>query len=284
MDTSNQSKTRKRTSGLDLLGNGALLLMLVYSILPLVVLVFNSFKSTEELAANPFGLPKVFHWSNYSESWRIGNFQVTLVNSVLLVALTVVGVLIVSFLAAYALSRFTPVGYDFFISFLLLGSIIPIQLYIIPVFIFLTRANLLDNLLVLSVIYIAKFAPFSAFLLRAFLLAIPTDFEDAARVDGASEFQMLSRIVFPVISPAVLTVALVTGLRVWNEFTMAVTLIFSEANKPVSTSLFAFQQKHATDWGLTNAGAVITVLPVIILFLLLQKRFIEGLTQGGVKG
>lgn len=261
-----------------------LLALAVYAFAPLLILVMNSFKSTTEMALNPFGFPGTFRWENYTESWRIGNFGTTMRNSIFLVALSIFGVLLVAFPAAYALARWKPRGHNLMLVFLLLGSTIPIQLYIIPQFIFLTRMDLMNNLVVLSIIYAAKFAPFAGFLLRAFLLSIPREFEEVARVDGASELQVLLRIVVPLALPALLTVGLVTGLRVWNEFALAVTFIQNADLKPISTSLFAFQQRHSTDWGLTNAGAVLTVLPVIIIFLLLQRRFIDGLTQGGVKG
>lgn len=256
----------------------------IYAFAPLLILVLNSLKSTTEMALNPFGFPSTIRWENYTESWRIGNFGTTMRNSVVLVALSITQVLLVAFPAAYALARWKPRGHDIMLVFLLLGSTIPIQLYIIPQFIFLSRMDLMNNLVVLSIIYAAKFAPFAGFLLRAFLLSIPKEFEEVARVDGANELQVLTRVVVPLALPAVLTVGLVTGLRVWNEFALAVTFIQDAALKPISTSLFAFQQQYSTDWGLTNAGAVLTVLPVIVIFLLLQRRFIDGLTQGGVKG
>jgi raffinose/stachyose/melibiose transport system permease protein len=223
-------------------------------------------------------------WSNYLKAWEIGNFSVTLRNSVFLVSISVIGVLAISFLAAYGLSRYTPRGKSFFISYLLIGSSIPAQLYILPLYIALSRLDLLDNLLTLAVVNIAKQAPFGAFLLRAFLLQITSEFEDAARVDGASEFQVLSKVLIPICAPAILTVALVAGLRVWNEFFFAVTFIQNENIKPISTSIFSFQQKYYTDWGLVNAGSIITIVPIIFLFLLLQRHFIKGLTQGGLKG
>jgi len=281
---STSGAARSKLKGPGVFSYSIMLALAFYAAAPLVVLFLNSLKSTEEASTNSFGLPQSVNWSNYIDAWRIGGFSTTLLNSTILVALSVAGVLVVSFLAAYGLARYTPRGHDFFLTYLLVGSTIPVQLYLIPLFVFLTRNELMDNLFVLSVLYVAKFAPFATFLLRAFLLGISSDFEDAARVDGASEFQVLRKIVVPLLAPAIMTVGLVTGLQVWNEFTLAVTLIQSEELKPVSTSLFAFQQRHGTDWGLTNAGAVITVLPVIILFLLLQRRFIEGLTQGGSKG
>jgi raffinose/stachyose/melibiose transport system permease protein len=261
-----------------------LFLLAIYSLVPLIILGINSLKSNEEVASNPFGLPKTFMWSNYLKAWEIGNFSVTMRNSIFLVSISVIGVLAISFLAAYGLARYTPRGKSFFISYLLVGSSIPAQLYILPLYIALSRSHLLDSLLTLAVVNIAKQAPFGAFLLRAFLLQITSEFEDAARVDGASEFQVLSKVLIPICAPAILTVALVAGLRIWNEFFFAVTFIQNENIKPISTSIFSFQQKYYTEWGLVNAGSIITIVPIIFLFLLLQRHFIKGLTQGGLKG
>ena len=261
-----------------------LLLLAFYALAPLMNLAFNSLKATAEVAANPFGFPKTLRWSNYSEAWRLGKFSTTLRNSVILTVVSVSGVLVIAFLAAYALARYSPPGYNFFVSYILLGSTIPSQLYIVPLFIMWSRLGLMDNLLGLSLVFIANHSPFAAFLVRAFLLGVSSEFEDAARVDGASEWQVLTRILVPMSWPVLLTVALVTGVRVWNNFFFAVTLIQDEAWKPVSTSLSVFQQKYDTNWGLINAAAVITVLPVLLMFVIFQRQFIAGLTQGGLKG
>ena len=261
-----------------------LVLLALYAFGPLLLLGVNSLKSTPEVATNPFGLPRTIAWTNYTKAWEIGRFDLTLRNSVYLVAVSVVGLLIISFLAAYGLARYSPRGNSFFITYLLVGSSIPAQMHILPLYIFLSRTDLLDNLTILALVNMAKQAPFGAFLLRAFLLQISTEFEEVARVDGASEFQVLTKVLVPICRPAILTVALVAGLRIWNEFFFAITLIQDERLKPVSTSLFGFQQKYYTDWGLVNAGSIITIVPIVLLFLLLQRQFIEGLTQGGVKG
>jgi raffinose/stachyose/melibiose transport system permease protein len=261
-----------------------LLVLAFYAFAPLVTLAINSLKSTVEVASNPFGLPQTAEWANYQKAWELGNFGVTLRNSVYLVAVSVAGVLVIGFLAAYGLSRYTPRGSDLFITYLLLGSSIPAQLHVLPLYVFFSRSDLLDNLTILAVVNMAKQAPFAAFLIRAFLLQTSSEFEEAARVDGASELQVLTKVIVPLANPAILTVALVAGLRIWNEFFFAVTFIQDELLKPVSTSIFAFQTKYYTEWGPVNAASIIAILPVVVIFILLQRQFIEGLTQGGLKG
>lgn len=145
-------------------------------------------------------------------------------------------------------------------------------------------AGLVNRLPSLTFIYAAPYSPFATYLLRSFLVSIPIDFEEAARSDGASDLQVLTRIILPLAWPGFMTVVLVVGLGVWNEFLFAVTFLQRPELKPVSTSLQAFQGRFARDWGLTSAASVIMIVPVLIVFLILQLQFIEGLSRGGLKG
>lgn len=129
-----------------------------------------------------------------------------------------------------------------------------------------------------------KVATWVTYLLRSFLISIPMDFEEAARIDGANDLQVFLRVILPLAWPGFLTVVLVVGLAVWNEFLFAVTFLQRPELKPISTSLLAFQTRFQRDWGLTSAASVIMIIPIIILFLSLQRQFIEGLTRGGLKG
>lgn len=260
-----------------------LVVLALYAFWPLMILVFNSLKTTPEIFTNPFLPAADPQWQNYLEAFRIGRFGDTLLVSLFLVAVVVPTVLVISFPAAYVLAREQSTAADAMIVFLLVMSTFPPQLYIIPLFVFLAQNGMLNNIWVLAVVYIAKFSPFAVFLLRAFLLRVPKDLDEAARLDGASELWMLVTVLAPVCRPMLMTVALITGLNVWNEFVLAVTLIQDPALKPVSTSLYAFQGQYSTNWPLTNAGAVISALLPIAMFLLLQRRFIEGLTSGAVK-
>lgn len=145
------------------------------------------------------------------------------------------------------------------------------------------QLGLVNSHVGLIVIYVALFSPFATYLIRSYMISIPEDFVDAAKIDGASNWQVFRNIIIPLTWPGFLTAGLVVGLAVWNEFLFAVTFLHQPELKPISTSLYAFQQRFGRDWGLTNAGSIIMLMPVLILFLLLQRRFIEGLTQGGLK-
>jgi raffinose/stachyose/melibiose transport system permease protein len=259
------------------------LIMIVFALGPLVILVFNSFKGTAELALNPLGFPNTFVFQNYPEAWVQGQFARTMRNSAFLVVMTVSLTLFLCGLAAYSLARLKPPGGNVYMVILLVGTTIPIWLYIVPLFILWRSLGLVDNLFGLILIYTAGGAPFAIFLLRAFMLQIHPDFEDAARVDGANELQVFRHVILPLTWPGFLTVGLVSALGTWGEYQLALIFIHNPDLFPVTTSYSSFMSRFSRDWGLTSAGAVMMILPVLIIFLSLQRRFIDGLTQGGVK-
>jgi raffinose/stachyose/melibiose transport system permease protein len=196
---------------------------------------------------------------------------------------TILGTLTLAGLAAYALARLKLRGGDLIAFYFLIGTSVPPQLFMVPLFFMWRRVGLINSHFGLILIYCGLYSPFSTYLLRSYMVSLPEEFVEAARIDGASHFQVFRHVIMPLSWPGFLTAGLVVGLAVWNEFLFAVTFLLRSDLKPVATSLFAFQQRYGRDWGLTSAGSVIMMLPVIVLFLLLQRRFIEGLTQGGLK-
>ncbi len=261
-----------------------LILLVLFTIGPLIVLSFNSLKTTQELVVNPLGIPRTIRLANFLDAWQVGNFATTVGNSVFLVVTTVLAELVLAGLAAYSLARLNPPGQNGFMLYMLVGSTLPLWLFLVPLFYMWSQLNLRNTLYGLALLYVAFNAPFATFLLRAFMVQIPRDFEDAARVDGANEVSVFVRVILPLVWPGFLTVGLVVGLGVWNEFQTA--LIFTSDPKlfPVALSYYNFTSRFGRDWTLTSAAAVMMIAPVLILFLGLQRRFIAGLSQGGLKG
>jgi raffinose/stachyose/melibiose transport system permease protein len=258
-------------------------LLTAFAIAPIFVLGFNSLKSRAEIGENPLGFPRTVQLENFPNAWQQGKFATTMRNSVLFVVGTVASVVILGGLAAYSLARLKPPGADGFMLYMLVAATIPVWLYLVPLFTLWRTLGLLNNPLGLIMIYTALNAPFAVFLLRTFLLAIPRELEDAALVDGANRFQTLLRIILPLSWSGFLTVGLVVALGVWGEFQIALIFVHDPNLFPVTTSYFAFVNRFGRDWALTSAAAVMMIAPVIIFFLALQRRFIEGLTQGSVK-
>lgn len=255
-----------------------------FALAPLVVLVFNSLKSSARVGRNPLGPPLSPVFGNFPTAWTQGNFSTTLINSTILTLGTVIGVCVISGMAAYAVARLDLPGTDGVLLYLFVASALPFQLFLVPLFFLWNVLTLTNTLFGLIVIYWAIFSPFATLLLRSYLVALPKGFEDAARIDGASEWQVFTRVVLPLSWPGFLTIALVSGLGAWNEFFFAVTFLQDADLKPVSTSFLAFHNQFSQDWGLTSAASILIMLPVVVLFLLLQRRFIDGLTSGGLKG
>jgi raffinose/stachyose/melibiose transport system permease protein len=261
-----------------------LILLALFALGPLLVLAFNSLKSDAEIGRNPLGLPLSPVFENFSNAWVQGNFATTMLNSTILTVGTIVGVCVISGTAAYAMSRLDLPGTDAVLLYLFVASAVPFQIFLVPLFFLWSTLQLTNTLFGLIVIYWAVFSPLATLLLRSYLVALPRDFEDAARIDGASELQVLLRVVLPLSWPGFLTIALVSGIATWNEFLFAVTFIQDNNLKPIITSFWAFRSNFSTDWGLTSAAGIIVILPIVVLFLFLQRRFISGLTSGGLKG
>lgn len=261
-----------------------LVLLALFALGPLVIVIFNSLKSSAEIGRNPLGLPLSPVFENFPAAWTQGDFSTTMVNSTILTVGTVVGVCIIAGTSAYAMARLDLPGTDAVLLYLFVASAVPFQLFLVPLFFLWSILHLTNSRFGLIVIYWAIFSPLATLLLRSYLVGLPRDFEDAARIDGANELQVMLRVVLPLSWPGLLTVALVTGVAAWNEFFFAITFIQDKNLKPVTTSFLAFQSTYSQNWGLTSAAAIYIILPIVVLFLFLQRRFISGLTAGGLKG
>ena len=261
-----------------------LILLVAFALGPLLVLSFNSLKGSAEAGRNPLGFPATIIWENYPNAWERGGFATTTRNSSIFVVGTVVGVLLLGGMAAYSLARLKLPGTNLVMGYFLIASTLPVWLFLVPLFILWRNLGLYNTIHGLIIIYIALNSPFAIFLLRSYMVNLPADFEDAARVDGANEWQVFTRIVIPLSWPGFLTVGLVVALSVWNEFLLATVFLSDQKLLPVATSYYQFTTRFSRDWGLTSAAAVMMIAPILIIFLALQRRFIEGLTQGGVRG
>ena len=256
----------------------------LFAIGPIVLFAFNALKTTNEYATSSLGVPTTWQWGNFLDAWQTANMGAGLLNSVIIVVGTVVLTCFVAGCAAYALARIEVVGSSAFISYILIVSSLPGQMFLVPLFATWTKLGLYDTQVGLIIIYCGLFSPFATLLLRSFMIGIPREFEEAARMDGANEFQLLFRVVLPNAWPGFLTIALTTGLSAYNEFLFAVTFIQNPARQPVSLAFFTFQQGFTQNYNLISAAGLIMIAPMLVLFLLLQRRFIEGIASSGLGG
>ena len=256
----------------------------VYAIAPLVIVLFASLKSEQALATNPLGPPTQFIWSNFATAWTQGNIGTGMRNSAIIAAGTIIGVCVTAGMASYAMGRLNMPGTNAVIAYLIGITALPIQLYLVPLFYLWSRLHLYNSLLGVIIIYCALFSPFATLLLRSFMVSLPRDYEEAARLDGAGELSVLWRITLRLVAPGFLTVALVAGLSAWNEFLIGVTFLQSPNLQPVSVALYSFQQGFSQNDALISAAGLIMLLPMMLLFLVLQRHFIAGIASGGLGG
>lgn len=256
----------------------------LFSLAPLVIFAFNSLKSQADLGANPVGFPTVLRWQNFADAWRVGNIDTGLRNSAILVAGTVLCVCVIAGCAAYAMARLDLPGGGAVMLYLLVANALPIQLFLVPLFFMWTKVQLYDTHLGLIVIYSAIYSPFATLLLRSFMVGIPRDYENAARIDGCTEVQVLTRVTLPLAVPGFLTIALTTALSVYNEFLLALVFIQSPEYMPVATSLFNFREGFTQNYPLIAAAGLTMLAPMLFVFLLLQRRFTEGIASAGLAG
>ena len=260
-----------------------LLIFASIAIFPLLVLVFNSVKPFNEFGLNPLGPPSTLRFENFSDAWVAGEYARIFFNSFKLVIGSVFLCLAVSLLAGFSLAKLNPKGSTVIAIYLLVGISIPAQLYILPLFLLWKELSLLNTHLGLIIIYSALNAPFATFLIRSYMIRLPDELFEASKLDGANTFQMFFRIAIPLSWPVILTAGLIIGLAVWNEFLFALTFITDQNFKPIATILFSFQSRFENNYALVSASAIMMVAPIAILFMIFQRRFISGLTSGGLK-
>lgn len=263
------------------IGLGILLLITLF---PIALLIINSVKPATEIVQNPMAFPSQFRWDNFTRAWEDARFARTLLNSAVLTAMTIVLVCTTGSLTAYVLARRKIRAWKVLTFYLLATTTAPIQLFLFPLYFGFARLGLINNPVAVAFVYTAIYSPFAIMLLRTYFLAVPKELEEAALIDGATHWQVFWRVMLPIVSPGILTVALIIGLYSWNEFLIATTFLQSQDRLTAVVSFFLLSGQYSSDWGEIMAAALIIVLPVVVLFVLLQRRFIEGMAGGSVKG
>lgn len=253
------------------------------SLLPIALAVLNALKTTAEINLSPFSLPAVVRWENFSAAWRNASLGSSLLHSAQVAGLTILMVCATAAPCAYALARQKGRGWRILTFYFMASITVPVQLYLYPLYFMYAKLGLVNSIPAVALIYTAMFSPFAIFLLRTYVLAIPYALEEAAQVDGAKPWQTFFYVVLPMMRPGLLTVAIIVGLNAWNEFVIAVTFLQNDSNVTAIVKFYNLGGQYSTDWGEMLAAAVIIVLPVVTVFVLLQRRFIEGMTAGAVK-
>ena len=261
-----------------------LIFMALFAAIPLVQVLLNSFRTDREAKTMPLGLPKEWVFNNFPETWEIGGYATAYFNSLLTAAVVIVVVLTVVGFGAYATSKLQFKLRGFFVAYFFVANSLPGFLYIVPDYFMMNKIGLVDTRWSLMIVYTAINIPFNMLLLRTFLSGIPRELEEAAKIDGCNELNSFLKITLPIAKPMFLTIAILVFVNVWNEYLWSNTFITSDALKLVATRFVKFTGEYGSNMARIYTASVITVAPVIILYLFFSRKFIEGMTSGSVKG
>ncbi len=262
----------------------ALGLMAAVFLYPVALMLLTAFKSTPEIFRNPFGLPESWSLDTFRSVWDRANFGLYLRNSLLITGASALLLLATAAPAAYALARYTFKLRGALFLFFLAGIMIPIRLGILPLYLLMRDLNLIDTPFALILTYTASGMPMSVFLLSVFFRNLPRELEDAARIDGCTEAQTFWRIMLPLVRPGLATVVIVNVVPWWNDFFFPLLFLTSDTWKTIPLGMQIFFGQHLVDWSLVFSGMVLASLPLLLIYLIMSRQFIAGLTAGAVKG
>ncbi len=271
---------------LGLSGGFIMILLILWAVIilyPLFWMIMSSFKSYDEIYSNVWSLPGQWLISNYATAWEKG-ISSYFVNSVIVTATTIAGVVIIASLCAYGLSRYKSRGIDIALMLCTAGMMVNPQVCLIPLYVLLQTIGIHNTRLALILLYITFRLPLSVLLIRSYFLSIPKEIEESAIIDGCSDLGIYRMIYMPMSKPIIFTTIMLTAYYAWNEFLFAIIFIDSDRLKTIPSGLMNFRDALQTNWGVLLAGMVISAIPMIILLTALQKHLVRGMSEGALKG
>ena len=261
-----------------------LLIMVIICIYPIVWMFFGSMKDKAEFYTNIWGLPKQIHLDNYIAAWKNADLGRRFINSLIVTLGSMCIMIPVTSCAAYAVARLNFKDKNLIYMYLLLGIMIPAGVLGIPTFTVAMKMGLLNSHFGLMLIYAAQNIAMGMFIMRGFFISLPRELEEAAMIDGCSRFGCFVRIIVPLARAGVATQVIFNGLTIWNDYFMANIMITKDELRTLPLSIANFVGKHSTNYPELFAMLTMATIPVIIVFVLSQKSFIEGVAAGAVKG
>jgi len=259
-----------------------LILIAIVEAFPLVWMILTSLKDTHEIFNTV--LPTHIRWDNFPRVWFAMNFPLHLANSLYVTGLTVALVVGLATPAAYAFARYRFPGREVVFYAFIGVMMIPPQAILIPMFQFLKSLHMLNSLTGLALSFVGGGTAFAVFLMRTFFLSLPRELGDAALIDGCDDFQVFWHVYLPLARPGIAAVVIIQSLYTWNEFMFSSTFLISPDIKTVQSAVFQAVGQYATDYSALCSGLIIALIPVILVYLVLQRQFISGLTAGALKG
>ncbi|MGV8834077.1 MAG: carbohydrate ABC transporter permease [Devosia sp.] len=252
-------------------------------LVPILIMIFSAFKSTPEIFKSPFSVPDFTNVVNFVKIWTQTNFLRYLFNSFVVTGASMALILTLGTMAAYALARYKFWGAGFILMFFIAGLTLPLKLAIIPLFMLMRDLGILNNQLSLIFVYTAMGLPSTVFIMTGFIRTLPNELEDAARMDGASEARIMWAIMLPLVRPAMVIAGIQNVVPIWNDFFFPLVFIQNDALKTLPQGLTTFMGEYTTDWGVLFAGLTLSAAPIIVIYIVLSKQFISGMTSGAIK-
>lgn len=279
-----EAKAKKHWKVLDFVLLAVVIILAVMFLFPTFYAFMSSLKTNGEILKDSMALPSRLNLDNFVYLFQETEFPRALMNSAILTVVSMVLIIIVVPMAAYGIerkqSRATKAVYSIFIA----GMMIPFQVYMVPLFKQLKVLGLYGTLLGPIIIYVAGAGCFGTLLYCSFIRGIPKELEEAAAIDGCGRFRTFWQIVFPLLKPCTSSLIIINGLGIWNDYLMPSLVLNSDTGATINVEIFSFVDQFTSRWDVVFAGTVCAMLPILIVFLCLQKHFVKGVAAGAVKG
>ena len=272
----------RRYTGWTLAREALLILVAILWMIPFYFLVIVAVKPDAEALTSPLSFPNELHLANFSTAWNDAALDRSLLNSLIITGGSVLALIAIGSTCAYAIAR-RPGKMSTALYFLfVLAIILPFQLGLVPTYAVMRDFGLVGSYLGIILLYTGIWMPFAVFLYTGFVMALPKEYEEASRVDGASSLRTFRRVVFPLLRPVTGTVAIFTGLLIWNDFFLSLIYLNGTNKTPLPVAVYTFVGAFASRWNLIFAAVIVSLLPIMIFFLFAQRQLIRGFT-GGIK-
>lgn len=260
-----------------------LVTFLFISVMPVLWIVLAALKDSSELNQNPFAWPTSITFENIVEAWTVGKMGKYFLNSIIVAFPRVIVILILSSLAGYAFGKLKFPGKNFLFYFFLFGLMVPIQAMLIPLYYNIQSMGMINTYWAMIIPNFGLSMPFAIFMMRAFFKDLPDELMEAAKIDGCNEFQTFFRVFLPLMVPAITSLFVFEFMWAWNDFLLPLLFVYDDNLRTLPLGLMYFFGEYTADQSLIAAGVSISIVPIIIVYIIFQRKFIEGMTAGSVK-
>lgn len=262
--------------------HGILVLYFLICLVPFIWVLLSAFKDNTQIFTAPFALPLQPTFENFIKAWVTGEIGHFFVNSMIVSASSVILQLLVVSMATYGITRVMRLNK--IRAYFMIGLMVPIQAMLVPNFLIIRNLGLTNHLLSVILVYCAINIPFGVFVLSGFMDGVPMDLDEAALIDGAGHWQIYFKVIFPVCKPGLATIATFAFLNSWNEFQFASVVLTKKESMVITEGINFLKGQYVTDYGLLCAGLLFTIVPIVIIYVVLQEQVVKGMTAGAVKG